>query len=108
MGANDLKISSAIRRELSSRRVDLSKLKFPVKAGEISLQGELEFVGLNKTKDETAIELKFIESSISSIEGVLKINFELTNWKKNDSGIWESRIGNRRYHRCGCRHQRNK
>ncbi len=88
--ANDLKISSAIRRELSSRRVDLSKLKFPVKAGEVSLQGELSFVGLEKTNDEIAIELKFIESSIKNIEGVSNIIFELTNWKKNDSGIWES------------------
>lgn len=88
--ANDLKISSAIRRELSSRRVDLSKLKFPVKAGEVSLQGELSFVGLEKTNDEIAIELKFIESSIKNIEGVSNIVFEITNWKKNDSGIWES------------------
>ena len=86
--ANDLKISSAIRRELSSRRVDLSKLKFPVKAGEVSLQGELSFVGLEKTNDEIAIELKFIESSIKNVEGVSNIVFELTNWKKNDSGIW--------------------
>ena len=87
--ANDLKISAAIRRELSSRRIDLSKIKFPVKAGEVSLEGELVFVGLSKTNDEIAIELKFIESSIKAIVGVSKINYELSNWKKNDSGIWE-------------------
>ncbi len=90
MGANDLKISAAIRRELSSRRVDLSKIKFPVNSGEVTLEGEFVFVGLEKTNDEVAIELKFIESSIKNILGVSKINFELTNWKKNDSGIWES------------------
>lgn len=87
--ANDLKISAAIRRELSSRRIDLSKIKFPVKAGEVSIEGELIFVGLDKSNEETAIELKFIESSLKNILGVSKVNFELTNWKKNDSGIWE-------------------
>ena len=87
--ANDLKISAAIRRELSSRRIDLSKIKFPVKAGEVSIEGELIFVGLEKSNEETAIELKFIESSLKNILGVSKVNFELTNWKKNDSGIWE-------------------
>ncbi len=91
--ANDLKISAAIRRELSSRRVDLSKIKFPVKAGEVTLQGELSFVGLEKTADEAAIELKFIETSINGIEGVSKLTFELTNWNKNESGIWESKSG---------------
>lgn len=87
---NDLKISAAIRRELSSRRIDLTKLKFPVKSGEVTIEGDLQFVGLEKTNDEIAIELKFIESSIKGILGVSKINFEFNNWKKNDSGIWES------------------
>ena len=91
--ANDLKISAAIRRELSSRRVDLTKLKFPIKAGEVALQGELEFVGVEKSSDEIAVELKFIETSIKAIEGVSKLTFELTNWKQNESGIWESAHG---------------
>ena len=91
--ANDLKISAAIRRELSSRRIDLSKIKFPVKAGEVTLEGDLIFVGLEKTNDEIAIELKFIESSLKNIVGVSSVNFELSNWKKNDSGIWEPVAG---------------
>ena len=88
--ATDLAIGAGIRRELSGRRIDLSKLKFPVKAGVVSLQGELCFVGLEKTTDETAVELKFIESSLKNLPGVKEIVFELTNWSKNDSGIWES------------------
>ena len=87
--ATDLAISAGIRRELSGRRIDLSKIKFPVKAGVVSLQGELCFVGLEKSTDETAVELKFIESSLKKLPGVKELIFEFTNWNKNDSGIWE-------------------
>ncbi len=38
-------IGAGIRREYSGRRVDLSKIKFPVMAGVVTLEGELSFVG---------------------------------------------------------------
>ena len=88
--ATDLGISAGVRRELSSRRIDLSKLKFPVKKGSITLRGELCFIGMEKNDDETAIELKFIETSLKNITGVKSISFELTNWKKSSAGKWES------------------
>ncbi|MDD3000141.1 MAG: hypothetical protein PHF29_00115 [Candidatus Riflebacteria bacterium] len=87
--ASDLGIGAGIRRELAGRRVDLSKIKFPVMAGVVTLEGELSFVGLSKTIDETAIELKFIESSIRSIAGLKEINFALSNWAKSEAGVWE-------------------
>lgn len=88
--ATDLSISAGVRRELAGRRIDLGKIKFPVKAGVVTLQGELCFVGIEKNLDETAIELKFIESGIKSMPGVKEVIFELENWSQNDSGIWES------------------
>lgn len=88
--ATDLGISAGVRRELAGRRIDLGKIKFPVKAGVVTLQGELCFVGIEKNIDETAVELKFIESSLKMITGVQGLAFELTNWAKNDSGVWES------------------
>lgn len=88
--ATDLGISAGVRRELAGRRIDLSKIKFPVKAGVVTLQGELCFVGIEKTVDETAVELKFIETSLKMIAGVQGLAYELTNWAKNDSGVWES------------------
>ena len=88
--ATDLGISAGIRRELSGRRIDLNKIKFPVKAGVVTLQGELCFVGIEKTQEETAVELKFIESSLRKIFGVKDITFELTEWTRNENGTWES------------------
>lgn len=88
--ATDLGIGAAVRRELAGRRIDLSKIKFPVKAGVVTLQGELAFVGSDKTADETAIELKFIESSLRQISGVKEVVFELAGWTQTDSGVWES------------------
>ena len=69
----DLAVSAGIRRELAGRRIDLTKIKFPVVAGAVTIQGELAFVGLTKTPDETAIELKFMESSLKSIAGFYKL-----------------------------------
>ncbi|KAF1082014.1 MAG: hypothetical protein GQF41_1654 [Candidatus Rifleibacterium amylolyticum] len=88
--ATDLGIGAAVRRELAGRRVDLGKIKFPVNAGVVTLQGELAFVGIEKTVDEIAIELKFIESSIRKVAGVKDLVFELDNWSKGESGTWES------------------
>jgi homeobox protein ESX1 len=45
---------------------------------------------MEKNDDETAIELKFIETSLKNITGVKSISFELTNWKKSSAGKWES------------------
>jgi hypothetical protein len=73
--ATDLSISAGIRRDLSGRRVDLSKLKFPVKSGHVTLQGELVFVGMDKNPEETAIELKFIETSLKGFAGVKQVSF---------------------------------
>jgi hypothetical protein len=75
---------------LSGRRIDLTKIKFPVKNGVITIQGELSFVGMEKTAEETGIELKFIETSLKAINGAKEVHFELNNWVKNDAGIWES------------------
>lgn len=88
--ATDLGIGAAVRRELAGRRVDLGKIKFPVKAGVVTLQGELAFVGIDKTAEETAIELKFIESSLRQIAGVKELVFEIENWSKSEGGTWES------------------
>lgn len=88
--ATDLGVSAGVRRELSGRRIDLTKLKFPVKNGAITIEGELSFVGIEKSSDETAIELKFLESSLKAINGAKEITFALTNWTKNEAGVWES------------------
>ncbi|MEW6713194.1 MAG: hypothetical protein AB1403_25460, partial [Candidatus Riflebacteria bacterium] len=88
--ATDLGVSAGVRRELSGRRIDLTKLKFPVKNGVVTIEGELSFVGMEKSSDETAIELKFLESSLKAIFGVKEIIFAFTNWAKNDHGGWES------------------
>jgi len=88
--ATDLGVSAGVRRELSGRRIDLTKLKFPVKNGVVTIEGELSFVGMEKSSDETAIELKFLESGLKAIFGVKEIIFAFTNWAKNDHGGWES------------------
>lgn len=88
----DFEISAGIRRELSGRRIDLGKLKFAVLNGVVTFTGDLAFIGLDKTPDETAIEIKFIESTLRSQRGVKELKFEFENWTKNVFGKWESKV----------------
>lgn len=85
----DLEISAQIRRELSSRRIDLSKIKFQVSSGNVSISGEFCFAGFTKSADETAVELKFLENALNQIKGVKNLKIEFTNWAKNNLGSWE-------------------
>ncbi|HOY66762.1 MAG TPA: hypothetical protein PLP29_07715, partial [Candidatus Ozemobacteraceae bacterium] len=87
----DLEISAGIRRELSSRRVDLGKLKFAVSGGVVTFTGELAFIGLGKSPDEIAVEIKFIESTLRMQRGVKELRFDLENLSRSDSGKWEPR-----------------
>lgn len=87
----DLEINAGIRRELSGRRVDLGKLKFTVSNGVVTFTGDLAFIGLDKSPDETAVEIKFIESTLRTQRGVKELKFELENWSKNVFGKWESK-----------------
>ncbi|MBF0545065.1 MAG: hypothetical protein HQM08_11550 [Candidatus Riflebacteria bacterium] len=90
IGVSDLEIGAGVRRELSGRRVDLSKLKSQVNQGDVTLSGELVFVGLKKTNEEISIEIKFLENRLRLIRGVKSLQFSFDNWVKNDSGKWES------------------
>jgi len=89
----DLEISAGIRRELSGRRVDLVKLKFVVSGGVVTFTGDLAFIGLTKTTDEIAVEIKFIESTLRMLRGVKELIFTLDNWARSDSGKWDPKFG---------------
>ncbi|MFZ2959963.1 MAG: hypothetical protein WA705_24040 [Candidatus Ozemobacteraceae bacterium] len=90
-GVSDLEVSAAVRRELSGRRVDLAKLKIRVTGGEITLSGELAFVGLEKSADEVPVEIKFLETRLRAIRGAIGLAFEFENWVRSDAGKWESK-----------------
>ncbi len=87
----DLQINTGVRRELSGRRVDLSKMKVSVAGGVVTLAGELAFVGLTKTQEETSVESKFLASCLPNTRGIKHLNFQFEKKKKNDSGKWEPR-----------------
>ena len=93
--ATDLQITSGVRRELSSRRIDLTKLKFNVSSGEVHITGLLAFVGMERRPDEVAVELKFMESSIKAIPGVTSLEVDLENWTKTDLGQWSPQDSSR-------------
>jgi len=89
----DLQINTGVRRELSGRRVDLSKLKVTVSGGVVTLAGEWAFVGLTKTQEESSVEMKFLESCLRNLRGVKDLVFQFDNWVKNDTGKWEPKTG---------------
>ncbi|MBF0410232.1 MAG: hypothetical protein HQM10_23000 [Candidatus Riflebacteria bacterium] len=89
VGSSDLEIGAGVRRELSGRRVDLSRLKCRVEHGVIALSGELSFIGFKKTSDEIAIEIKLLENRLKMINGVASVTMTFDNWELGVAGKWE-------------------
>lgn len=92
----DFVIQSEIRRILVRSNVDYSKISFGTVRGVVYLRGtfELSRLYVNESsegiKEFTKKNLVSLEKKIRSIPGVIDVNFQLVNWKK-EKGQWLSK-----------------
>ncbi len=92
----DFVIQSEIRRILVRSNVDYSKISFGTVKGVVYLRGTFELSRLYVNGSSEGIieftkkNLVSLEKKIRSIPGVIDVNFQLVNWKK-EKGQWVSK-----------------
>jgi hypothetical protein len=92
---DDFVIQTNIRRILIRSNVDYSSLTFGTVRGVVYLQGTFKLSRAYTSAEEdieefTAKTLRSMELKIRSVPGVVDVNFQLTNWKK-EKGQWSPR-----------------
>lgn len=86
---SDLEINNHIRRLLTKRRIDVTKVTYRTSSGVVFVGGDLVFIGFTKEVDELPKELALIEEMVRSIRGVRNVKIEFDDFEKDDvSGEW--------------------
>jgi len=86
---SDLEINNHIRRLLTKRRIDVTKVTYRTSSGVVFIGGALVFIGFTKEVEELPKEMGLIEEMIRSIRGVKNVKIEFDDFEKDDvSGEW--------------------
>ncbi len=88
MRQQDMQINRSIDRILVRQDIKTQKLKYRNTNGRVYFQGEL--VKRHGKDIEDKDELKQLEQRISRIEGVMTVEWDLKNWKK-EHGQWKKK-----------------
>ena len=88
MPVSDFKIVSTIRSALTKRWIDLHKLRVAAFRGTIRLSGELRRIGHHEWTKANPPRLETLELDLKRIQGVRRVFFELTNFRRNEAGQW--------------------
>jgi hypothetical protein len=89
----DFVIQSTIRRILVRSSVDYSNITFGTVRGIVYIKGVFDIGGYYKKGEAESVQeftmktLISLEKKVRSIPGVIDVNFQLSNWKK-EKGQW--------------------
>jgi hypothetical protein len=84
MAQQDMKINREIQRVLARQNVNQKPLRHTVHGGQLNVSGRLEKKHGTAFNDPDEVEQ--LERHFRRISGVLKVQWELENWDKTDSG----------------------
>jgi hypothetical protein len=70
-------------------RIDLQRVQFRIHNGAVRISGEIVHLGGHK-KPVTLSLIESLERDIIGTQGVRHTFFELANWRRLDTGQWES------------------
>jgi len=88
---SDYQINGNVRRVLAGRNVDLKDLHYRSTNGAVDITGRLRFREV-KSIPEVMKELLILEELISDVKGVRRVNFNLEDWEKANSGQYVRRL----------------
>lgn len=85
---SDLEINTHIRRLLTKKRIDATKINYRSQRGIVNIFGDLNYVGLKKTAEEMPHEIASLEDMVKQIKGVKRVTVEIEGFEKNNAGDW--------------------
>ena len=88
MSAQDLEINCQVRGIVSRYWLDPNRLSFQTRRGNVHVSGEVRVTGAEQDDEQIADTLRSIEDDVRRLHGVWDVEFELTNWRRGDSGDW--------------------
>ncbi len=90
MAFTDIKINSQVRSVLARHWIDLQNLNFGSFQGTVRITGELRYLGMRDCLSTDSMKLEIIEYEVRHVPGVKKVYLDLSNWRKNHKGAWET------------------
>lgn len=88
MSAQDLEINCQVRGIVSRYWLDPNRLSFQTRRGNVHVSGEVRVTGAEQGNEEIAGILRSLEDDVRRLPSVYEVEFELTNWRRDESGVW--------------------
>jgi hypothetical protein len=86
---SDTDIRAEVRSHLVRHRIDLQRAQFRVHNATVRVSGEIFHLG-GQEQPVTLGLIESLERDIAGTSGVRHTFFELKNWRRLDTGQWES------------------
>lgn len=90
MSAQDLEINCQVRGIVSRYWLDPNRLSFQTRRGNVHVSGEVRVTGAEQESEQIAGILRSLEDDVRRLPSVYEVEFELTNWRRDESGGWVS------------------
>jgi hypothetical protein len=88
MSVSDFQINARVRSVLAKHWIDTQRVKFGSFKGTVRFSGQIHPLGDRSATHLDGSKLEIIESELKRIRGVLRVFFDLANWRKSETGKW--------------------
>ena len=85
---SDTQIRASLRTVMAKHRIDLNKTSFSCTRGIVRMLGELKHQGSYASKPVHVAEIEALEHDVNHLRGVVRVYFDLANWRRLESGEW--------------------
>ena len=86
---SDTQIRASLRSVMAKHRLDLNKTSFSCTRGTVRILGELKHQGAYASTPVHQAELEALEYDVTHTRGVVRVYFDLSNWRRLESGEWQ-------------------
>jgi hypothetical protein len=84
---NDIRLE--IRSYMAQHRIDMQQVRLVVCGGIVRMFGEIHHLG-GPARPVSVAVLESFERDVVTTRGVRHAHFEFDNWKRDESGLWDT------------------